>query len=69
MIARRENNQGIKIGGAKASLVERSAGLRYGNVTKTRMEIRYGTDNTVFSLTHEDNLPGGYVYIDYIKTP
>lgn len=43
------------------STVERQAGIRYGNPSNTRMEIRYGKDNSVFELTH--------VYIDYLKTP
>jgi len=41
--------------------VERGAAIRYGNVSQVRMEIRYGTDNTVFELEK--------VYIDYIKAP
>lgn len=43
------------------SNVEREASLRYGNVTQVRMEIRYGTDDSIFALKS--------VYIDYIKTP
>lgn len=44
------------------SNVERSAGVRYGNVSEVRMEIRYGTDyQSVFELQK--------VLIDYIKTP
>ncbi len=43
------------------SLVEREAGVRYGNKSNVRMEIRYGADNTVFTL---DN-----VMVDYIKAP
>ena len=45
------------------SNVERGQNIRYGNVSKVRMEIRYGTDNSVFSLDE------GNVYIDYLKTP
>ena len=51
----------IKISGRQLSTVEREAYHRYGNVTKVRMEIRYGTDNSIFELIK--------VYIDYIKTP
>ncbi len=43
------------------SLVEREAGVRYGNPTNVRMEIRYGHDSSVFELVG--------VFIDYIKTP
>lgn len=43
------------------SAVERAAGVRYGNVSEVRCEIRYGTDNSVFELKS--------VYIDYIKAP
>ena len=50
------------------SNVQRSAGIRYGNVSTVRMEIRYGTDNSIFTLDSTDG-PGGYIYIDYIKTP
>lgn len=45
----------------KASTVERSAQVRYGNASTVRMEIRYGSDNSVFELSR--------VYIDYIKVP
>ena len=51
----------ISIGGSEVSNVERGAAIRYGNVSQVRMEIRYGTDNTVFELEK--------VYIDYIKAP
>ena len=44
-----------------ASNRERGQGLRYGNVSQVRLEIRYGTDNSVFELTD--------VYVDYIKAP
>lgn len=43
------------------STVERDAGTRYGNASNVRMEIRYGHDNSVFSLEK--------VFIDYIKSP
>lgn len=40
---------------------EKDAQYRYGNPSKVRMEIRYGTDDTVFELKK--------VIVDYIKTP
>lgn len=40
---------------------EKDAQYRYGNPSKVRMEIRYGTDNSVFELKK--------VVVDYIKTP
>ncbi len=43
------------------SVVEREAGVRYGNPTNVRCEIRYGKDDSVFKLTH--------VLVDYIKAP
>ncbi len=43
------------------SVVEREAGVRYGNPTNVRMEIRYGHDDSVFELVG--------VFVDYIKTP
>lgn len=43
------------------STVERDTGTRYGNASNVRMEIRYGYDNSVFSLEK--------VFIDYIKSP
>lgn len=43
------------------STVERDTGTRYGNASNVRMEIRYGHDNSVFSLEK--------VLIDYIKSP
>lgn len=54
----------IKIGNNSeidASLRERGAGIRYGNKSQVRMEIRYGTDDSVFTLER--------VNIDYIKAP
>lgn len=41
--------------------VERTAGNRYGNASKVRLEIRYGKDNSVFQLAA--------IKIDYIKAP
>ncbi len=43
------------------STVEREAGQRYGNSSPIRMEIRYGEDDSVFTLEK--------VVIDYIKAP
>lgn len=43
------------------SVVERDTATRYGNPSKVRMEIRYGHDDTVFTLVK--------VFVDYIKTP
>lgn len=49
------------IGGSQSSNVERGTAIRYGNSSEVRLEIRYGTDNSVFELTN--------IYIDYIKAP
>lgn len=43
------------------SLIEKEAGVRYGNPTSVRCEIRYGEDDTLFELIG--------VKIDYIKAP
>lgn len=43
-----------------SSLVEKKSGVRYGNSTNVRMEIRYGQDDT-FTLKN--------VLVDYIKSP
>jgi hypothetical protein len=43
------------------SNVERGSYIRYGNQSSVRMEIRYGTDDSLFKLKK--------VYIDYIKAP
>lgn len=43
------------------STVERATAQRYGNASNVRMEIRYGSDNSVFELVG--------VSVDYIKTP
>jgi hypothetical protein len=53
----------IKLGNTEenVSAVERGSEIRYGNVSQVRLEIRYGTDNSVFELKK--------VYIDYIKAP
>jgi hypothetical protein len=42
-------------------LREKGAEIRYGNRSEVRIEIRYGTDDSVFKLTD--------VYVDYIKAP
>lgn len=71
------NLRTITINGASVSNVERGQNIRYGNVSKVRLEIRYGTDNSVFTLD-QVAIPGtdpvryrkgGKVYIDYIKAP
>lgn len=51
------------------SNVERGQGIRYGNVSRVRLEIRYGTDSSIFSLDYEQGRPGGLIYIDYLKVP
>ena len=43
------------------SVVERDTATRYGNTSNVRMEIRYGSDNSVFTLEK--------VFVDYIKAP
>lgn len=43
------------------SLVEREAGVRYGNQSSVRCEIRYGWDNSIFELKK--------IQIDYLKVP
>lgn len=43
------------------SLIQKEAGQRYGNSSKVRCEIRYGHDNSIFTLEK--------VLIDYIKSP
>lgn len=45
----------------KASNIERSANIRYGNKSQVRLEIRYGSDDSLFTLEK--------VYVDYLKTP
>ena len=56
------NSESIILNGnQEASLRERGAEIRYGNRSEVRIEIRYGTDDSVFELTD--------VYIDYLKTP
>lgn len=42
-------------------VVEKETAYRYGNASKVRMEVRYGHDDTVFTLVK--------VFVDYIKTP
>lgn len=51
------NLQGI----TNKSVVEKEAGVRYGNPSSVRCEVRYGKDNSVFELQS--------VVIDYIKAP
>ena len=43
------------------SVVEKESGVRYGNASSVRCEIRYGKDDAVFELAN--------VAIDYIKAP
>ena len=43
------------------SLVEKPIGLRAGNPSNVRMEIRYGKDDSIFQLKE--------VQIDYVKSP
>ena len=59
----------INIGGEEISNVEKVAQVRYGNPSKVRLEIRYGTDNSVFTLDTISGKAGGKILIDYIKTP
>lgn len=47
--------------GSSLDLVEKTQGMRYGNASTVRMEIRYGKDDSIFKLEK--------VHIDYIKTP
>jgi len=44
-----------------STLITKVPKYRYGNITKPRMEIRYGTDDRYFTLSK--------VYIDYFKAP
>jgi hypothetical protein len=41
--------------------IERLEGLRYGNKSAVRMEIRYGKDASLFYPTT--------IYVDYLKSP
>lgn len=43
------------------ALTERKESYRYGNRSKVRLEVRYGKDNSVFSLEK--------IYVDYLKAP
>lgn len=47
--------------GSTIDAVEKETAVRYGNSSRVRMEIRYGHDDSVFTLVK--------VFIDYIKTP
>ncbi len=53
----------IKIGNTESddSTVVKTAGHRYGNASRVRLEVRYGQDSSVFELIG--------VMIDYIKAP
>lgn len=46
---------------SKGSAVQRNIAERYGNPYPVRMEVRYGTDTSLFTLNH--------IRIDYIKVP
>ena len=48
-------------GGAAVDMIERDAGIRFGNQSQVRIEVRTGKDTSIFKL--ED------LYIDYIKAP
>ena len=70
VIAQSEGNPtSINIKGNNYSNVERGSSIRYGNPSIVKMEIRYGTDDTIFSLRPEAGLKGGKVIIDYLKVP
>lgn len=56
MVGRRNGNNYIPYG-----LTTKQDGVRYGNNSSVRMEIRYGKDNTLFELKQ--------VYVDYLKAP
>ena len=43
------------------STVVREAAMRYGNASNVRLEIRYGSDDSIFELEK--------VFVDYIKAP
>lgn len=51
----------LNVDGAQKSLIEKEIGIRYGNASDVRIEVRYGVDDSLFKL--------GEVYIDYLKTP
>lgn len=51
----------ITLNGESTTVVNKPAGLRHANASGIRMEIRYGYDNRVFTLSE--------VRIDYIKAP
>lgn len=53
--------ESININGQELSLREKGAEIRYGNRSEVRIEIRYGTDDSIFELEK--------VYVDYIKAP
>ena len=55
----------IKLGepfsSVSVSTVERETAMRYGNASNVRLEIRYGSDDSIFELQK--------VFVDYIKAP
>lgn len=54
-------NRTIQYGGNDISIVDKVGGVRYGGISKTRMEIRYGKDGDKYELTK--------IYVDYLKAP
>lgn len=51
----------INLNDYQASVVEKSAAVRFANPQKVRMEIRYGRDDSVYRLVA--------VVVDYVKAP
>ena len=43
------------------STVERETAMRYGNASNVRLEVRYGSDDSIFELQK--------LFVDYIKVP
>lgn len=51
----------IENGGMVDFMQDKEAGIRYGNKTKTRIEIRFGSDKTIATPQ--------YIMVDYLKVP
>lgn len=51
----------IENGGMVDFMQDKGAGIRYGNKTKARIEIRYGSDKTIATPQ--------YIMVDYLKVP
>lgn len=51
----------IKVNGETVSLVEKPLGLRVSNASSVALEIRFGKDDTLFTLQN--------IYVDYLKSP